>query len=104
VDPGTILAAAIETGDEVMIEKLINAGARLIGFRIRKIGNLQTALFLQNDGILSRVLDQSGPKLLASAILDHHLDLAWFLLQNNADRISSEAESLDRTPLLAALQ
>ncbi|CAI7629869.1 unnamed protein product [Penicillium manginii] len=100
VDPGTILAAAIETGDEVMIEKLINAGARLIGFRIRKIGNLQTALFLQNDGILSRVLDQSGPKLLASAILDHHLDLAWFLLQNNADRISSEADDLLPTLLL----
>lgn len=106
--PGTVLAAAIEVGDEAVIVKLINAGARRTGARMARIGNLQTAIFLQNIGALEKVLLLSGPKLLAAAISARHDDLAYFLLQNNADKElepwHTVTTSLTQKPLRPAVQ
>ncbi|KAJ5898519.1 hypothetical protein N7504_008807 [Penicillium tannophilum] len=108
VAPDTILAAAVEVGDEQVIKKLMNAGARLIGVRIRKIGNLKTAIFLQEIGILANLLSLSGPKLLAAAISDLDDDLAHFLLQNKADEghqlMRTDTTSSTQTPLRAAIK
>ncbi|OKO97517.1 hypothetical protein PENSUB_10311 [Penicillium subrubescens] len=41
--PGSILGVAIEMGDMASIHILLTAGARLIGAKIRKIGNLEIA-------------------------------------------------------------
>ncbi|KAJ5387341.1 ankyrin [Penicillium cosmopolitanum] len=104
IDPETILGAAVEVGNETMINKLISAGARAIGPRINRIGNLQTAIFLKNDGILPRLLDESGPKLLAAAISAQDNGLAWFLLQRNADKERNKTALLEKTPLRAAIE
>ncbi|PYH79081.1 ankyrin [Aspergillus uvarum CBS 121591] len=104
VDPGTILAAAVEVGDEAMINKLVNAGARLMGLKMKKIGNLQTGTFLQNNGFLPSLLDSSGPELLAAAISAQDDALAWFLLQNNAHKERNRTSVLEETPLWAALK
>lgn len=102
--PETILAAAIEAGDVAMINKLENAGARNIGAKLDKIGNLQTAVFFLNRGLLPMLLNSSGPKLLETAISAQDNDLAWFLLQNNAHMEQNGMMPLEKTPLWAALQ
>lgn len=102
--PDTILAAAVEFGDMAMATKLVNAGARNIGLRINKIGNLETAIFLQDRGFLPMLLDRSGPKLLTAAIVAHDDHLAWFLLQKDADIERNGMEYPKNTPLLAAIQ
>ncbi|KAI2882794.1 hypothetical protein CBS76997_3902 [Aspergillus niger] len=84
--PGSVLAAALEVGNDAVIDKLINAGARYVGVKMKKIGNLQTAILMHEKGILSDVLFSSGPQILASAILAGHEDLAYFLLQNDAHK------------------
>ncbi|KAL4798751.1 ankyrin [Aspergillus venezuelensis] len=104
VAPSTILAAAVEVGDEAMINKLVNAGARLMGPKINRIGNLQTAVFLQDNGFLPSLLDSSGPELLTAAILAQDDALAWFLLQNNAHKERNRESLLKETPLCAALK
>ncbi|KAJ5527910.1 ankyrin [Penicillium frequentans] len=108
VAPDTVLAAAVEAGDEPVIKKLINAGARLIGGRIKKIGNLQTAILLHEKKVLAKLLSLSGPKLLAAAISARDDDLAHFLLQNKADEghqpMQSDTAYSERNPLRAAIQ
>ncbi|CAG8932834.1 unnamed protein product [Penicillium salamii] len=104
VDPRTVLGAAVETGDEKMIQKLYNAGARQVGFGITKFGSLQSAIFIQKRGILPGILDRSGPKLLSAAILARDNDLAWFLLQNNAHMEGQETVPFDISPIWAAVQ
>ncbi|KAJ5730116.1 ankyrin [Penicillium malachiteum] len=104
VQRSTILAAAVEVGDETILTRLLNSGARPPGLEINKIGNLQTALFLQINGTLPRLLDHFGPGLLSAAISDQDDDLAWFLLERNADKKGKITDPHERTPLWAALQ
>jgi ankyrin repeat protein len=105
--PGSVLGAAIEMGDMASIHILLTAGARLIGAKIRKIGNLETAQFLQGNGVLRNLLLVSGSKILVAAITDGKLDLAQYLLDHDAhlgdlgrENNSSEEES----PLEAAIE
>ncbi|CAG8057753.1 unnamed protein product [Penicillium salamii] len=103
VVPGTVLGAAVEIGDKKMIHKLYNAGARRVGLGIRGFGSLQSAIFIQKKGLLSKMLNHSGPKLLSAAISALDDGLAWFLLQNNAHEEGNKPEPLTKTPLWAAI-
>ncbi|OJJ71728.1 hypothetical protein ASPBRDRAFT_177385 [Aspergillus brasiliensis CBS 101740] len=86
VAPGSVLAAALEVGNDTVIDKLVRAGARYVGVGMTKIGNLQTAVLMQEKGLLADVLSSSGPQILAAAIMAEHEGLAHFLLQNDAHK------------------
>ncbi|CAG8375557.1 unnamed protein product [Penicillium salamii] len=103
VGPRTVLGAAVGTGDEELIQKLYNAGARWT-FAIRKIGSLKIAMLIKEKGILSKLLNHRGPQLLVEAILARDDDLAWFLLQNNAHEERNKTGPRTRTPLWAAIE
>lgn len=102
LDPGTLLGAAIEVGNGIIIKKLVDAGAISVGFRMKRLGNLQTALFLQNAGLLQGLLKSSGVQFLTEAILAQENELTWFLLQNNADKGSDKRVYCVQPPLSAA--
>ncbi|GKZ72484.1 hypothetical protein AnigIFM60653_003784 [Aspergillus niger] len=107
VAPGSVLAAALEVGNDAVIDKLMNAGANYFGIRTRKIGNLQTAILMQEKEVLTDVLHLSGPRILASAILAGHEGLAYFLLQNTAHKEHEPRHTFttsgQKTPLEAAI-
>ncbi|BCS03655.1 uncharacterized protein AKAW2_70533S [Aspergillus luchuensis] len=84
--PGSVLAAALEVGNDAVIDKLIHAGARYVGVKMKKIGNLQTAILMKEKGVLANVLFSSGRQILVAAILAGHENLAYFLLQNGAHK------------------
>ncbi|KAJ5175645.1 uncharacterized protein N7482_001522 [Penicillium canariense] len=106
--PGSVLGAAIEMGDMTSIHMLLTAGARLIGMKIRKIGNLETAQFLQGNGVLRNLLIVSGSRILAAAITYRQLDLAQYLLDHDADlgdQLGREDNSsVEQSPLEAAIE
>ncbi|RDK44378.1 ankyrin [Aspergillus phoenicis ATCC 13157] len=106
--PSSVLAAALEVGNDAVIDKLMNAGAKYVGVRMRKIGNLQTAILMQEKGVLRDVLFSSGPQILASAILAGHKDLAYFLLQKDAHKDHKAWHTFttpdQKTPLEAAVE
>lgn len=83
--PGSILGAAIELGNAGLITYLSNAGATAIGTKLERIGNIQTATFIQQLGILPMILQFSGEKMLAAAILAGKDDMAHFFLWNGID-------------------
>jgi ankyrin repeat protein len=58
-------------------------------------------MLLHNDGILPKILNYCGPKLLAAAISARDERLVCFLRQNNADKDLSETASLENTPFHA---
>ncbi|OQE26288.1 hypothetical protein PENSTE_c005G08639 [Penicillium steckii] len=102
--PETILAAAIEVGDVAILQKLQDAGATKIGLNISKIGTCQTAIFLREKMILPKILEDSGPEILAAAILAKQNDLAWFILQNDVHMKWRGRVHYKKSPLRAALQ
>ncbi|KAI3006407.1 hypothetical protein CBS147346_3698 [Aspergillus niger] len=106
--PSSVLAAAFEVGNDAVIDKVMNAGAGYVGVRMRKIGDLQTAILMHEKGVLRDVLFSSGPQILASAILAGHEDLAYFLLQNDAHKDHKAWHTVStpdqRTPLEAAAE
>ncbi|PLB53301.1 ankyrin, partial [Aspergillus steynii IBT 23096] len=109
--PGTVLAAAIEKGDVILILKLESAGATLVGPKLRKIGNLETGTFLEATGMLQNILAESGGPILTRAIFDEDRDLIkWLFAHNiNIDGHSTEPGPRDssgfpQTPLQAAIQ
>ncbi|CAG7936805.1 unnamed protein product [Penicillium nalgiovense] len=83
--PYTALGAAVERGDEVLINILSAAGATFVGTRLQEIGSLCTAMSLQESGVLQAVLSVSGPVILAAALSAKKTDLAQYLLEHNAD-------------------
>lgn len=103
VAPSTVLAAAIEIGNQEMITKLRTAGASLVGFGMSKIGNLQNAILLHKAMVLPTLLHHHGPKILAAAVSDRDDDLAQFLLQNVAD-MWLKAEQITTSTLEAPLR
>lgn len=106
--PGSIIGAAIELGNEGLIQTLVNAGATVIGAKLERIGNIQTALLIQQMGILPFMLHYSGHRILAAAISDRERDLAEFLLQKGAGFVrggtQGESDENDMTPLAAAIR
>ncbi|KAJ5373219.1 hypothetical protein N7517_005225 [Penicillium concentricum] len=105
--PYTVLGAAIQKGDQVLIGSLLGAGATVVGTKLDGIGSLGTAIYLQGNGVLQYILKISGPKILAAALLAENYHLARYLLEHNADhenQIENEDPTLvDQTPLEAAI-
>ncbi|KAL2783401.1 ankyrin repeat-containing domain protein [Aspergillus keveii] len=108
--PGTVLGAAIEGGHLSLVQTLLAAGARCIYARLTKIGNLETAVYLEGIGILPQILSVSGVQIMGTAVAAEKYDLAERLLHHNLDlttpivvetQFSSE-EALT-TPLCAAI-
>lgn len=100
--PGTILGAAIELGDQALINKLLSAGARIIREdQIRRIGNLDTAVYLHEIGCFQRILDTSGQQILAGALMARDESLIQYLFEHYADLRGSTAEV---TPLRASIE
>lgn len=107
--PGTIFGAAIELGYQSLISKLLSAGAKVLKWsQIRRIGSLDTAVSLQEIGVLKSILQASGQQILASALLAHDENLTQYLLEHDADlkRGPDEPRSsmTGMTPLEAAIK
>lgn len=105
--PGTVLGAAIEIGDIALITKLWSAGARTLNRHLGGIGNIQTAMYLQELNILQRVLQTSGQKILVAALLKNDEDFSQYLLEHDADfaeeKIGFKNSELMPTPLGTAI-
>ncbi|KAJ5741118.1 hypothetical protein N7493_000990 [Penicillium malachiteum] len=104
--PGSVLGAAIESGQEDLIQFLINAGATLIGTKLQQIGSMQVAKMLQQIGLLPSILHFSGQKMLVTALLNGKQELAQFLFQNGAGfngGMQGDEDDNSATPLEAAI-
>lgn len=66
--PDTVLGAAISRGHCEMIQTLLQAGATNTGRMLIGIGNLKTAKYLEQLGMLSDILLRCGQPILVSAI------------------------------------
>jgi ankyrin repeat protein len=103
----TALGAAVEHGDEVLINILSAAGAAFVGTRLQEIGNLCTAMYLQESGVLQAFLRVSGPVILAAALSAKKADLTEYLLEHNADyeglMDNEDPPLFEQTPLEAAI-
>lgn len=106
--PGTVLGAAIEIGDTLLIDKLLAAGARVLKIQLSRIGNIHTAMYLQQHAILQSILQTSGPEILAAALLAGDDYFSQYLLEHDADIAKGFTDSQDskseKTPLGAAIQ
>lgn len=106
--PGTVLGAAIEIGDTLLIEKLLAAGARVLKGQLRRIGNIHTAMYLQQRAVLQRILQISGPEILASALSAKDDLFSHYLIEHDADIAKEFTNSQDyksqKTPLGTAIQ
>ncbi|KAL3470252.1 ankyrin [Aspergillus californicus] len=83
--PGTVLGAAIGMGDISLIQSLQAAGAAVVGPRVSQIGNVKTAEYLEESGILGEILKVCGTDILAAALLARNDDLVRKLLSHNLD-------------------
>ncbi|RAH55457.1 ankyrin [Aspergillus piperis CBS 112811] len=106
--PGTVLAAAIEKGDLMLIHMLESAGATLIGPKLRGIGNLELAMYLQERGVLEDILEVCGGRVLTRAISTGKPGLAHWLLAYRLN-VDGHPTMLDmsehsETPLQAAIK
>ena len=97
--PGTVLGAAIEIGDIALITNLWSAGARALNQHLRCIGNIQTAMYLQELNTLQRVLQTSGQKILVAALLKNDDDLSQYLLGHDADFAEEKTGFQDSEPM-----
>jgi ankyrin repeat protein len=101
--PGTVLALAIEKGYLPLIKTLQFAGAIAIGFSVRRIGNFETAVHLEESGHLQRILNISGGQILGAALAAGQIDLAEGLLRYQIDLNAPINHHLGMTPLQAAI-
>ncbi|CEL08208.1 hypothetical protein ASPCAL11359 [Aspergillus calidoustus] len=108
--PGTVLGAAIEKGDVHLIRTLVNAGAVALTDRLQTIGNIDTAMYLQQLGILEGILRVSGTRILVAAISAGNNALVHWLLYQNASidflqthTAASSNHGNETTPLQAAI-
>ncbi|KAF9892672.1 hypothetical protein FE257_001074 [Aspergillus nanangensis] len=86
--PDTVLGAAIQIGNSELIKTLQDAGANNFGRKISCIGNIDTAKYLEDAGLLSMILQGSGQIILLSAIKSGDDNLTHFLLDNGVARQS----------------
>ncbi|KAL4999875.1 ankyrin [Aspergillus recurvatus] len=101
---GTVLAAAIECGSPALVGLLLNAGAEGVGRSLRRIGNLETAIYLRQTNHLQNIVSTCGTRILIAAILSKDDQLAQFLLDNNV-AVDASATDIDTlTPLSAAVK
>ncbi|KAL4985513.1 ankyrin repeat-containing domain protein [Aspergillus falconensis] len=102
--PGTVLAAAIERGSPALVGLLLNAGAERVGRSLRRIGNLETAIYLRQTNCLQKVISTCGTGILVAAILSKDDQLAQFLLDNDIDVDANTTDMDTMTPLGAAVK
>ncbi|GIJ92153.1 hypothetical protein Asppvi_011129 [Aspergillus pseudoviridinutans] len=108
--PGTVLGAAIEKGDRALLRMLQRAGASVLPPKLRRIGNMETAIYLQQSGILQGILQICGRTILTAAILAKDNELVQYLLDDDINiNILATAADIDhsepeQTPLGAAIQ
>ncbi|GIK05793.1 hypothetical protein Aspvir_009906 [Aspergillus viridinutans] len=108
--PGTVLGAAIEKGDRALLHMLQSAGASVFPPKLRRIGNMETAIYLQQSGILQGILQICGRSILTAAILAKDHELVQYLLDINininflATTTDVECSNSEQTPLGAAIQ
>jgi ankyrin repeat protein len=103
------LVAAIDQGNCHIISLLWEAGARSDPRLISSIGNLETAVFLDQLGVLRSLLRTNGQWILTTAIMAENETLVDFLLQHSADYSSNSSPTnisqldtlleVDRSPL-----
>ncbi|KAL3479562.1 ankyrin repeat-containing domain protein [Aspergillus californicus] len=99
--PGTVLRAAINTGDILIIERLLRAGASRLGKKFTCIGSKEAAQYLDRKGILQVILDKYGTGVVSCAIWRGDVSLAQWLVHRKAlDAMGSE--SVDSGGLLDA--
>jgi ankyrin repeat protein len=87
--PDTILGAAIAGGYCEMVGSLLQAGATNTGQRLIQIGNLKTAMYLEQLGLLPEILHRYGQPILVSAIKKSRRNddgLVQYLLDRNVDK------------------
>lgn len=66
----------------------------MIRKNLQSIRNLDTAIYLQQKGILQQILQACGRRILATALSAKDSDLAHFLLfDNDIDIASTEADA-----------
>jgi ankyrin repeat protein len=109
--PGTVLGAAIEKGDIRLIQMLLRAGAVALSPTLERIGNTDTAIYLQRLGIMQRILSVSGTRMLVAAISAKDERLAHWLMYQNAthnflqtNQVGFASYANDTTPLQAAIR
>jgi hypothetical protein len=109
--PGTVLGAAIENGDVPLIQLLLKAGAVALKPTLDRIGNTETAIYLQELGMMERILSVSGTRMLVAGISAKDERLVHWLLYQNATQgflqtnaMGSLSHPSDTTPLQAAIQ
>ncbi|KAJ6137258.1 hypothetical protein N7471_003744 [Penicillium samsonianum] len=83
------LGRAIGQGKRDIITLLLNAGAHLELRYVFSIGDLKTAMYLEERGLLHSLLREKGRWILTTAIMAADRALIDFLLENSADRSSS---------------
>ncbi|KAI9367451.1 hypothetical protein BJX61DRAFT_551441 [Aspergillus egyptiacus] len=91
--PGSVLGAAIEKGDPALIQMLQSAGAVVIGPSLRRIGNLETAVYLEESGMLEAILNVSGARILKAALLAKDDRLVHRLLYHSVNFRPSSADA-----------
>ncbi|KAL3481545.1 ankyrin repeat-containing domain protein [Aspergillus californicus] len=105
--PGTVLGAAIEMGDVSLIQSLQSAGVAVVGSRVSQIGNLKTAEYLEESGILGEILKVCRVDILAAALRAKNDDLVRKLLPHNLDlnsfNTNTNIDGWLNTPLQAAI-
>ena len=77
---GEVLAEAINHDDLLVIRLLLDSGATVVADEVTRIGNQETAQYLDTLGALQALLDESGPAILLDALVRLKWDLAWWLL------------------------
>ncbi|OJJ43584.1 hypothetical protein ASPZODRAFT_123234 [Penicilliopsis zonata CBS 506.65] len=99
--PGTVLGAAIENGDALLIQYLRNAGATMLGKKLQKIRDVNVAIYLQQNGILQSIMAECGHRIFAAALSARDYNLAHFLLFNSEFNFDDHASDI---PLEAAIE
>ncbi|PWY63640.1 ankyrin [Aspergillus eucalypticola CBS 122712] len=100
--PDTILGAAIVGGHCEMVGSLLQAGATRTGKSLIQIGNLETAMYLEQLGLLPQILHRYGQPILVSAIrMSRRSDngLVRYLLDRNRVGFGPYWRLLDYAPV-----
>ncbi|BCS29268.1 uncharacterized protein APUU_70838S [Aspergillus puulaauensis] len=100
--PGAVLGAAIQMGDLRIIRMLLDAGATVLGSKLEIIGSKEAAEYLNYRGVLQKVLQTGGTKILSSAMFRRDLDLARWLLQPELLDAATESNEIDYPDLMNA--
>lgn len=100
--PGAVLGAAIKMGNVRIIRMLLDAGATVLGSELKSIGSKEAAEYLNYRGVLQKVLQTRGTKILSSAMFRRDLDLARWLVQPELLDAATKSNDIDYPDLMYA--